>query len=89
MATSTTAPSSSVEAGHFRTGRYLHWPHQTPIEVVTPTGTVGLSGKPHQHLLVSAAQAMGLDDVDHVGLAEVEAQNGTRVSLTGGLPNLT
>lgn len=78
---------------HFRTGRYLHWPHRTPIEMLVPAsvsadGYTQTCGKPNQHLLVSIAQAMGLQ-IDQVGLDHVVAQGGQRVSLTGPLPDLT
>lgn len=71
----------------WQTGRQLHWPYgTTPIEMLVPGGYRD-AGLPHQHLLVSAANAMGLA-VDHVGLAEVQGQRGDRVRLTGGLPGL-
>jgi hypothetical protein len=77
---------------HFRTGRYLYQPHETPIEVLVPAGVsaegyVPLSGKPHQHLLVSAAQAMGLT-VEQVGIDHVQSQSGHKVDCTGGLSAL-
>jgi hypothetical protein len=72
----------------FRTGRYLHWPYgQTPIELLVPEGTSSGSGIPHQHLLVSVAQAMGLD-TDHVGLPEVESRQGVRIDLRGPLTEM-
>ena len=73
---------------HFRTGRYLHWPHQSPIQVLVPTGYTETSGLPHQHLLVSAAQAMGLD-TDQVGIEHVQSQTGVRVDCTGPIAGLT
>ncbi len=78
---------------HFATGRYIHWPHRTPIQVLVPAnvdpgGYTQVSGKPNQHLLVSVAQAMGLD-IDHVGLDHVQSQTGERVDLSGPLPDLT
>ena len=42
-------------------------------------------GLPHQHLLVTIAQAFGLN-VDHVGLTQAMGQRGDLVSLRGGLP---
>ncbi len=76
----------------FRTGRYVRMPHETPIGVLVPRtdnggGYTTVSGRPHQHLLVSVAQAMGLT-LDHVGLEAVQGQSGTRVSLKGALPEL-
>ena len=73
---------------HFRTGRYLYWPHQSPIQVLVPTGYTQTSGLPHQHLLVSAAQAMGLE-TDYFGIKHVQSQTGVRVDCTGPLPGLT
>lgn len=72
---------------HFRTGRYLYWPHETPIQLLTPTGYTPTSGMPHQRLLVSVAQSMGLD-VNGVGIEHVQSQTGIRVECTGPLPGL-
>ena len=78
---------------HFKTGRYMHWPHETPIQIlvppsVAPSGYSMASGMPHQHLLVSVAQAMQLS-TDHVGLHHVQGQTGEFVTTTGPLPGLT
>lgn len=78
---------------HFQTGRYLHWPHETPIEILVPAhvsneGYSKVSGKPHQHLLVSVAQAMGVD-TESVGLERVQGQTGELVDCSGALPDLT
>ena len=77
---------------HFNAGRYLHWPHQTPIRVlvpasVNPSGYNQVSGKPHQHLLVSVAQAMGVN-TEHVGLEHVQGQGGDFVDCKGPLEGL-
>ena len=72
---------------HFRTGRYLHWPHQTPIEVLARDGFTSVSGLPHQRMLVSVAQAMGLD-MNHVGIEHVQGQTGHMVDCTGPLDGL-
>ncbi|MEE2904070.1 MAG: DUF1552 domain-containing protein [Myxococcota bacterium] len=72
---------------HFDTGRYLHWPHETPSRVLAPGGFTETSGLPHQHLLISVAQAMGMD-TDHVGLKHVQSQDGHHLDLIGPLPNL-
>ena len=71
----------------------MHWPHQTPIQMlvpaeVDPMGYSQFSGMPHQHLLVSTAQAMGLS-LDRVGIDHVQGQRGDRVECTGPLPDLT
>ena len=77
---------------HFRSGRYMHWAHQTPVEilvpeVISPSGKTQFSGLPHQHFLVSAAQAMGLD-INRVGIDHVQSQRGDFVDCSGPLPNL-
>ncbi len=77
----------------FTTGRYLHWPHETPAEMRVPSqvltgGTTRVSGIPHQKLLVSVARAMGLD-VDHVGLEHVRGQRSDFIDVTGPLDGLT
>ena len=66
---------------------------QTPIQMlvpasVNPMGYSQFSGLPHQHLLVSTAQAMGLS-IDQVGIEHVQGQRGDRVECTGPLPDLT
>ncbi len=78
---------------HFRQGVYHYWPHETPVDLlvsaqVAPGGYVEASGMPHQHLLVSAAQAMGLD-TDHVGLEHVQSQSGIWINCRGPLEGLT
>ena len=78
---------------YFQTGRYMHWKHQTPIQMLVPanissSGWTSVSGKPHQHLLVSVAQAMGLD-CDQVGIGRVQSQSGETVDCRGPLPGLT
>ena len=75
---------------HFETGWYHYWPHRTPIELlvpelVSPSGYIGWSGLPHQHMLVSVARAMGLD-VNAVGLTHADSARGTRIDLRGPLP---
>jgi hypothetical protein len=77
----------------FPGGRYVRMPHDTPIQLLIPASDQGggytdTSGRPHQHLLVSAAQAMGLE-TDAVGLHQVQGQDGQHVSLRGPLPELT
>ena len=77
---------------HFKPGRYVHLPHATPIEILVPpsvsaSGWSEFSGLPHQHLLVSTAQAMGLA-VDHVGLSHTQGQRGDKVNLRGPIPGL-
>ncbi len=76
----------------FDTGRYMYWPHRTPAEMrvpaqVAPGGLTRFAGVPHQHLLVSVAQAMGVD-VNHVGLRHARGQRGDHIALSGPLPGL-
>jgi len=75
---------------HFRTGRYLYSPHETPVEMIKPPELPDptlITGKPHQHFLVSIANAMGVD-TNQIGLADIQSQNGTFLDLTGPLPGL-
>ncbi len=77
---------------HFNTGRYLHMPHSTPIQMLVPAGVSSsgystVSGRPHQHLLVSTAQAMGID-TQRIGIDVVQGQTGEHVSCTGPLTEL-
>jgi len=75
---------------HFDPGWYHYWPHSTPMELLvpetlSPSGYIGISGLPHQHLLVSIAQAMGLDR-NTIGLSQVDSARGVRLDLSGPLP---
>ncbi|MCO4762390.1 MAG: DUF1552 domain-containing protein [Myxococcales bacterium] len=77
---------------HFKPGRYIYQPHETPIEMMVPTkysdnGFTKVSGVPHQRYLVSVAQAMGLS-TDRVGLHAVQGQRGDRVELNKPLGGL-
>jgi hypothetical protein len=73
----------------FQPGRYLHYPWgSTPIDLMLPFGSFTQSGLPHHHVLVSVAQAMGLD-VNQVGLHQLESRTGARVNLQGPLEGLT
>jgi hypothetical protein len=78
---------------YFKTGRYIHWPHETPARMLVPAtvdpgGYSVACGKPHQHLLVSTAQAMGVS-VDHVGIKHFQGQGGDWIDCSGPLPDLT
>ena len=78
---------------HFNTGRYMYWPHDVPVRMLVPAGNSDdgysqFSGKPHQQLLVSVAQAMGVD-INHVGIKHVQGQTGHWVDCSGPLPDLT
>jgi hypothetical protein len=73
---------------HFGSGRYLHWPHETRSQVLTPSGMSQVSGIPHQRLLVSVAQAMGLN-IEHVGVEHVQSQLGHLIDCTGPLKELS
>jgi hypothetical protein len=77
----------------FRPGRYVHLPHTTPARLLVPAsagigGYSDTSGRPHQHLLVSVAQAMGVD-IDQVGLGHVQGQDGDHIDCTGPLQELS
>ena len=76
----------------FQGGRYHHWPHETPSRLlvpanIDPSGYSEKSGIPHQRMLVSAAQAMGLD-TDQVGIGHVQGQEGEFVECRGLLDEL-
>ena len=73
---------------HFNTGQYQYRPHQTPIRILTRDGYTDRAGLPHQKLLVSIAQAMGLA-VDQIGLNHVQTQTGHRLDISGALTGLT
>jgi hypothetical protein len=73
---------------HFKTGRYLYWPHETPIEVLARDGYTSACGIPHQRMLVSVAQAMGLE-TNHVGIEHVQGQTGHIVNCRDPLVGLT
>ena len=70
--------------GRIETGRYIHYANTTPIAT---TWYGSLSGKSHQHFLVSLAQKMGLD-INSVGSQAVEADDGSTLDLTGPLAEL-
>ena len=77
----------------FQTGRYHHQPHATPAPVtvhpsVHPDGEVPLGGLPHQKMLVSVAQAMGLS-IDHVGIPHFQSLSGQLVDASGPLASLS
>ena len=77
---------------YFRTGRYRHWAHKTPAQIlvpnsISPSSYTQNSGLPHQHFLVSGAQAMGLD-TSHVGIQHLQTQNGDFIDCTGPLSDL-
>lgn len=73
---------------HFTEGRYHHWEHGlTNADMLTADNTLVKSGLPHQHMLVSCAQAMGVD-TNTVGMDRVRGQSGAEIDLTGGLPGL-
>ena len=74
----------------FRTGRYVYLPHETPVRMwsrVHRRGWVPRPGRPHQHLLVSAAQAMGVD-ANVVGIASVRGKSGEHVGAQDRWKNL-
>jgi hypothetical protein len=78
---------------HFRGGLYHHWPHQTPAQMLVPSsvepgGYTPRCGRPHQRVLVSVAQAMGVE-TDHVGIEMVQGQGGDWIECRGSLDELT
>lgn len=70
--------------GAFRTGQYHFFPNELRFPASAPSYTDDRRvGKPHNHLLVSLAQAMGVS-IDRVGLASIQGKDGP-VSLEGRL----
>ena len=69
-----------------RLGRYLHHANTTPFETVKPVPDAFM-GLPHNRLLVTVAQAMGLS-VDTVGVASIEGWDGSLIDCTGPLAEL-
>ena len=71
----------------FRTGRVLHWPDTSrDISIFTGRGESQTCGMPHQHLLNSVANAMGV--TAQVGDYEVTNSAGQRISLAGELDRM-
>ncbi len=71
-------------AGKFAMGRYIRFPQTTPFPKTPGWNPGGYVGQPHNRLLVSLAQAMGID-TDRVGLASVPAVLNDGSSVTVGL----
>jgi hypothetical protein len=74
----------------FRTGRYLHYPRNTLTTTLADwVDDDELIGLPHNHLLVSVAQAMGVD-TNVVGDATISPKKTTvpDIDLSGPLPGL-
>ncbi|MEM9192421.1 MAG: DUF1552 domain-containing protein [Myxococcota bacterium] len=72
--------------GAFRTGRYIRLPRTNP----RPDGINAMGpwvGQPHNPLLISICQAMGMDSLESLGIDHIDA-GGQRISLTGRLPEL-
>ena len=77
---------------HFRTGRYVHFPHEKPVQILAHPdqasgGYTETSGLPHQRMLVSVAQAMGLD-TDHIGIESCQGQTGEHIECSGAIEEL-
>lgn len=69
-----------------RWGRYIKYPVTGPAPVGA-WSSERPSGLPHNKVLVSIAQSMGLD-VDAVGAESVPAQDGSTIDLTGPAPGV-
>ncbi|MCH9680426.1 MAG: DUF1552 domain-containing protein [Deltaproteobacteria bacterium] len=78
--------------GAFDTGRYVYWPRDQANPSITPSdynqNWGNPVGPPHGRLLVSIAQALGLE-LDQVNLGTVSGSNGIDVNLGGALDRLT
>ncbi len=68
--------------GAVRTGRYIRLPRVRKNPGINGMPYIGV---PHNQLLVSIAQGMGMD-IDHLGITEVSREE--RISLTGPLHEL-
>jgi hypothetical protein len=73
--------------GAFRTGRYLRYAQNRPMPV-RPWGPYPPIGPAHSHLLVSLAQAMGLE-LNALPMEAATAAEGGTIDLTGPLPGLS
>jgi hypothetical protein len=75
--------------GALRTGRYLRFVPQTPNPTPNPqfSGVEALIGRPHNHLLLALASAMGAPQSE-IGGRELRTTTGTRVDLTTPLDEL-
>ena len=71
--------------GYFRTGRYVHYGQAQTIPEPYG-GSIGV-GPGQARMYVSLMHAMGMTSEDSVGLREVNI-GGSRIPLTGPLPNL-
>jgi hypothetical protein len=75
--------------GEFRTGRYIRFPRNNPDPGINSMG--GWVGQPHNQLLISILQGMGME-IDDLGIDGVYArggrESGRRISLTGRLHEL-
>ena len=75
--------------GALRMGRYLREVPATPNPNRNPqwSGVEEVIGRPHNHLLLALAQAMGAP-LDEIGGRELRTTTGTRIDLTTPLPSI-
>ncbi len=73
----------------FRLGRYVSFAESHAPPVSAAQQVPDAVGPSHNQLLVSLCQAMGLDDVDKVGVESIELQDGSTLDCTGPLAGLT
>ena len=69
-----------------RLGQYLHHAALTPYETmqIVPDAYMGI---PHQRLLITVCQAMGLD-TQALGVTGIRGWDGSTIDCTGSIPGL-
>jgi len=73
--------------GAFRTGRYIRFPRTNYNPGINGMGRY--VGQPHNKLLISICQAMGMEDLDDLGITSVQGRrSGDTISLRGPLDEL-
>lgn len=81
-------PAVVAGGGHsgLQLGRYIHYANTTPFDTVKPEPDPFM-GIPHNRLLVTVAQAMGVA-IDAVGVDRIEGWDGSIIDCTGPLQEL-
>ena len=71
----------------FRMGRYIHWPSTTPFAGWRWDGQLTRMGVPHQKLLTSICQGMGVS-INQMPVTHISGTDGARIDCTGPLDRL-
>ena len=72
--------------GALQLGRYIHYPRDVVYDGLTPTED-GFMGRPHQPLLTTLAQAMGVS-ISEMPITKVAGSDGSTIDCTGVLSEL-